>query len=65
MQVLDEVHREYVVKLMSHEETKMSLYRKQTSAQQIFIAVAPVKSIALCRFTSGEDQALCLQKCRI
>lgn len=54
-----------MVKLMSHEETKMSLYRKLTCAQLILIAVAPVKSIALCQFTAGEDQALCLQECGI
>lgn len=54
-----------MVKLMSHEETKMSLYRKWTSAQLRVIAAAPVKSIALCQFSSDEDQALCLQECGI
>lgn len=50
---------------MSHEETEMSLYRYLTSAQLILIAVAPVKSITLWQFTSGEDQNLCLQNCGI
>lgn len=51
-----------MVRLMSHEETKMSLYSKRTSAQLILIAGAPLKPIALCQFTAGEDQALCLQE---
>lgn len=54
-----------MVKLMSHEETKMSLYRKRTSAQMRIIAVAPVQLVAPCQFTSHEDQALCLQDCGI
>lgn len=54
-----------MVKLMSHEETKMSLYRKLTSAQLILIALAAAKSTALCQFTSDEDQALCLQECGV